>query len=127
MRESTLLPQGELELQGCHNLLHDFILQSKNVFQRPVIALGPQVIVLGGINQLGSDAHLSVGLAYAAFQHVPYTQLFAQFWYFYCLPFVKEGGVTRNDKEARDTGEGTGEVLGDTIAKILLLRVAAHV
>ena len=69
-----LLLQRELQLQRRHDLLHDLILQRKDVLQRAVIALGPQVIAGRGIDQLRGDPHLLARFLHTAFQHVPYAQ-----------------------------------------------------
>ena len=65
---NPLLLQRELEFQRRHDLLHDLILQGKDVFERTVVALGPQMIAGGGIDQLRGDPHLIVSFAHAAFQ-----------------------------------------------------------
>ena len=76
--EVPLLPQRELQLQRRHDLLHDLVLQGKDVLERPVIPLRPEVIAGRGIDQLRGDPHLVVCFAYAAFQHVPHAQLSAR-------------------------------------------------
>ena len=81
----------------------------------------------GGIDQLGGDPHPVVGLAHTAFQHIPHAQLLAHVLYLHRFALVGEGRVAGDDKQAGDLREIGDEVLGDPVAEILLLGVAAHV
>ncbi len=45
-----LLFQRELEFQRRHDLLHDLVLQGKDVCEGAVVALGPHMGVCGGVH-----------------------------------------------------------------------------
>ena len=96
--DPSLLLQGELEFQRRHDLLYDLVLQGKDVCERTVVALRPQVPAGGGVDQLHGDSHLLVCLAYAAFQHIAHAHLAAHVLYLHRFAFVREGGVAGNDK-----------------------------
>ena len=119
--------QRELELQRGHDLLHDLILQGKDVCERTVVALGPEVSAGGGVDQLRDDAHLIAGFLHTAFQHVAHAQFFPDVLHVGGFAFVGEGGVTRDDKQVGNAGEVTGEHFGDAVAEVVLLGVFAHV
>src|SRR5207249_11059948 len=73
---STLFPYTTL-FRSRYDLLRNLILQGKDVFQGPIIACGPQMMVRGGIDQLGRDPHLTVGLADTALQDILDPQVLA--------------------------------------------------
>src|SRR5216683_723625 len=89
--------------------------------------LGPQMVAGGGIHQLGGDAHLAVGLAYAALQHVRHSQLAAYVLDFCRFTLVGEGRGAGDYEQVRKSGERGGQVVGDAVAEIFLVSVAAHV
>ena len=63
---------GEPELQGVHDDTGEAFLYREDVGDRPVILVGPHVVVGGGIDQLSGDPQPIAGSAHAAFQDVPH-------------------------------------------------------
>ena len=53
-----LLAGGELDLQGCDDVLRDLVLQGEQVGHLAVVPLGPQVVAGQRVDELGGDAHL---------------------------------------------------------------------
>ena len=119
--------QGELQLQRRHDLLHDLILQGKDVFEGTVVAFRPNMTASGGVNQLRDDAHLIARFLHTAFQHIAHAQFFPNVLYVHCLAFVGERGVTGDDEQTGNAREIAGEHFGDAVAEIVLLRVSTHV
>jgi hypothetical protein len=80
-----------------------------------------------GIDELRRDAHAIAGLADAALEHKAHAQVAPDLLHFDRPALVGEGGVARDDEQARDLREVGDQVFGHAVSKILLLRVAAHV
>ena len=125
--DEPLLLQGELQLQRGHDLLHDLILQGKDVLQRSVILLGPHVVAGGGVDQLRSDPYLLVGFLHTAFQHVAHPHLVADVLHFHRLAFVGEGRIAGDDKQTGDLGEIAGQHFGEAVAEVVLLGIATQI
>ena len=96
-------------------------LAGKDVLQGPVIALGPEVVARGGIDQLRRDPYLLLGLQHTAFQYIPHAHLPPHVLHLHRLAFVGESGVAGDDKETGDLGEITGEDFGEAVAEVVLL------
>ncbi len=80
----------------------NLILQSEDVLQRSIIALGPQMFAGGGVNQLHDNAYLPVGFLHAPFQYVPHAHLVADVLHLDGFTFVRERRGAGDDKQ---TGE----------------------
>ena len=63
------------KLQGVNDGVRYFILNGKDVVQVAIVTFGPDVIVVGAVDQLRRDPHPATSLAHAAFQHVADFQL----------------------------------------------------
>src|SRR6266851_1932303 len=87
----------------------------------------PYVIARGRIHQLSGDADLVIGFAYASLQYVLHPQLLAYFLHLYRFALVGEGGGPGDNEKVREPGEGGGQIVSDTVAKIFLLGVVTHV
>src|SRR5262245_2712908 len=61
-----VLLQRELQSEGRHDLLHDLVLQGKDLLQWPLVPLGPPGIGRRCIVQLPSDPHPLPRLAHTA-------------------------------------------------------------
>jgi hypothetical protein len=89
--------------------------------------LGPEMPAAAGIDELGCDAHAIAGLADAPLEHKTHAQVAPDLLHFGRPALVDEGGVARDDEQARDLREIGDQVLGQAIAEILLLDIATHV
>ena len=105
----------------------DIVLQFEDVLELAVIAFGPHMAVGAPVDQLRGDAHPVVHLAHAAFEQVLHAEPRRHLVDVDVLSLVGEGGVARDDEQRRDLREIGDDVLGDAVAEIVLLRVAAHV
>src|SRR5712692_5952193 len=85
------------------------------------------MVAASGIHQLSGDPQLVGRPSHAALQQVRHSQLAAYVLRLCCFVLVREGGSTRDDEQARNSGESGNEVIGDAVAEILLLAVTTHV
>jgi hypothetical protein len=61
---------AELGLDRADQCCRDFVLHGEDVFQVPVVALRPDMIARGPVDQLRSDTNAIACLAHAAFEHI---------------------------------------------------------
>ncbi len=90
----------QLHRQYRHYLLRYLILQCKNIFKVPVIALCPKMTPRLAIHQLCCDPNPGPSLAHTALQHITHPELLAHLLNLYRLPLVGEDGVAGNNKHA---------------------------
>ena len=105
----------------------DLVLQLKNVIERAVKAVSPDVSAGRRVDQLSGDAHPVAGFAHAAFEHVAHAQLARDLLHVNGLALVGEGGVASDDKEPRRARDCRRDLLDHAIDEILLLGIAGHV
>src|SRR5262245_37584649 len=80
------------------------------------------------VNDLRCDAEAVVGTPNTALEHVTRAQLAPDLGYVDGFTLVLKGGVAREDTQvARSSCQRGHHVLGQTVAEILLVRVAAQV
>src|SRR5216684_3758794 len=85
------------------------------------------MVAAAGIHQLSGYPHVVTGLAHAALQYVRHSQIATDVLHFCCFAFVGEGRGASDDQQIREPGESSNKVVGDAIAEIFLVAVAAHV
>ncbi len=66
---------GQLHGQCRDDVGDDLVLKSEDVAQRAVVALGPEVMVVDGVDELGVDPDLVALAPHAAFEHVADVQV----------------------------------------------------
>ena len=125
--DRLLLLGQQLELQRLDDRFRDLVLQREDVAQVAVVALGPDVVAGGAIDQLRGDAHAAARLAHAALEHVLHLELARHLRHVDELALVHERAVARDDGQRRDLAQVGDDVLGDAVAEVLLLGIAAHV
>src|SRR6266404_4549930 len=125
--DRLLLLRQQLHLELFHNGVGDFVLNSEDVGQVAIKTLGPDMTAVLAANELSSYPHARSGFPHASLQDKSNAKLLTDLLHFYGLVFVGKGGVARDNEQAGDLGQVSDDVLRDAIAKILLLRVAAHV
>src|SRR5262249_9639640 len=85
------------------------------------------MISVGSIYQLGRDAQTVASFAHTAFEHIARLQLFADYAQVDVFTFEGEGRSPCNDVKFRDPRERVDYFLGDSIGKVVVLRIGAHV
>src|SRR4029077_18536432 len=94
--QPRLVAFGQLDLHlGCQNQ-RDFVLDGKYVVDRTVIAFGPDVRAVAGVDKLRRYANSVAALANAALQNVPHTKLLRRLADVDCMPLVHEAGIARD-------------------------------
>ena len=117
----------ELHPQGGDDRLGDLVLDREDVGKVAVVAVGPGVTAGLGVDQLGGDPHPVAGLAHAAFEDVGDVERARDFLDVHHLALERERRVPRDHEQRRDLRQIGDDVLGNAVAEIFLLRVAAHV
>ena len=117
----------QLHLQLLDDRVRDLVLDREDVGQVAVEAVGPDVPAVLAADQLPGDPHPRAGLADAALQHEAHAELLAHLLHVDGLALVRERGVAGDDEQPRDLREVGDDVLGDAVAEVFLLGVAAHV
>ncbi len=113
--------------QGRDDRRGHLVLDREDVLELAVVALGPDVPVGLGVDQLHGDAHPVAGLAHAALDHVLDAELRGDVLDPHRLALVHEGGVARDHEQVPKARQRGDDVLGQAVGEELLLGIAAHV
>ena len=114
-----------MKVEGRDKALDYFVLQRKDIVQLPIVALSPDLVARACVYQLNIDTHPVRCFARTALQYVFHSQFPAYFLYLCRLALVSEGGTAVDYEQARDSREICDKVVGNTVAEIFLLRIAA--
>ena len=117
----------QFHLQCGYDLKSYLILKSKNVLQFTVVSFCPEMSSVQGIDQLDTDSHPFFRFSNTAFKHVLNPKVLAHLLNFYGLSFVDKAGVSGDHEQPGYFGKGRDDLLGQTIGKIFLFWIAAHV
>ena len=109
-----------------HDPSGDLVLDGKGVFEFAIVALGPAMGAGRGVDKLGSDADAVAGAANAALQHVARAKLAPDLPHVDGLALVPEARVAGDDEQLGEPRQLCDDVLGDAVAEVFLIRVAAH-
>src|SRR5262245_2359855 len=109
------------------DLVRHFVLDGKNVLQSTIVAISPDVMSIGGLNQLRVDANAIPKFSNAAFEHIMNAKLASYLANVDRLTLIGKGGVARDDEQPTRSGQHSDDIVGDAISKILLFGIAAHV
>src|ERR1700722_14923080 len=122
-----VLRRVELRFDGGYDGFGNLVLYREQIGKAAVIALRPDVAAGGSVVELHGDTHAVAGLAHAAFDHIANAEVSGDLLHMDGLAFVDERRVPRDHEEPAQFGERGNDILADTVGKILLLRIAAHV
>jgi len=125
--DGLALLRQQLDLQLLHDRVRDLVLDCEDVGEVAIEAVGPDVPAVLAVDQLAGDPDPPAGLADAALEDVPDAEFLADLLHPDRLALVGECGVAGDDEQPRDLRQVGDDVLGDSVAEVLLLRVAAHV
>ena len=79
------------------------------------------------IDQLDIDPRLVPGPPHAAFEHVAHAELAADLPGIDRLPGIAEGGIAGDHEAGGDARQIGGQIVGDAVGEILLLRIVAEI
>ena len=121
----SLTQEGSAKL--LHHGLRNVVLHRKDVVQRPVVALRPQVEAVLDLHQLDRDAEPLAGLADAALEHRRDPQRAPDFGDRGAFAFERKCRGARRDAQPADLAEDVQELLGQAVGEVLVVLVAAQV
>ena len=113
--------------QGGDDRRGHLVLDREDVLEVAVVALGPDVAVGIGVDQLHGHAHPVARLAHAALDHVLDAELRRDVLDLDRLALVDERRVARDHEQLPEPGQRGDDVLGQAVGEELLLGIAAHV
>ena len=105
--------------------MSNFVLKGEQIIKLPVIAFGPKVLAINGIDQLRRDAEPITGPLYTTLQHIAHAETLGRFLHLYRLTLVGEGGIPRDNEQIGRGGKHGDNVLGYPVAQVTLGRIAA--
>src|SRR5262245_40683328 len=110
------------------DLTDDLVLNEEDIGHLPIEPVGPNVGAGLGVDELRHDADAVVGAPYAALEHITHPEIVSELGDVDSLALILKGGVAREQaKVTRRPRQLSHEVLGQAVAEILLLRVAAQI
>ena len=116
-------PSGQRRDNGRRHL----VLDSEDILKLSVVALGPDVPIPPGINELDGNADPVSNLADAALHDVVHVESLRNLLNVHGFALVDERGIAGDDQELSEPGQGSDDVLGQAIGEKLLINVATHV
>ena len=117
----------QFQLERIDDVSRDFVLKGEDIGEDAIESLGPEMSTRRGIDQLGGYANPVSRFPHAAPKDVADLQLAGELVDLHGLALEIEGRVAGNDKDRRNLGEIRDDVLGDAVAEVFLLRIAAHI
>ncbi len=114
-------------LQHARNGRGDLALDTEQVAHRTIVALGPEVLVRGHVDELRGDAQLITSTLHTAFEDGADVQLRTDLLDGKRITLVLHAGGARDHVQVLDLGELRDDVLRKSIAEELLVGIAAHV
>ena len=113
--------------QGRDHRCGHLVLDCEDVRKLAVIAVGPDMAIGFGIDELDGDAHPIARLAYAAFDQIVDRKLLGDLFHVDRLALVSGRGIAGDDQEISEARELGDDVFGQSIGEKFLLGIAAHI
>ena len=107
--------------------MRHLVLDGEDVLQLAIVALGPEMRVMGRVDQLRGDAHPVAGAPHAAFDEVADAEPAGDVLCLDRLSLERERRVARDDEQRAKARKLSDDVLGYPVAEILLLGITGHV
>ncbi len=124
---TLLLGAMDLGLDADHHALGDFLLHGKDIGHVALVALGPEMMAAGGVDELRRDPDTIAAATCAAFDEIGGAEILADLRRVLRLALVGEGRIARDHGKPAPVGQRGDDVLGEAIDEIFLGRIAAHV
>src|SRR5437588_12678687 len=118
---------GEPSNQSGHDGRDHFVLNREDIFDVAVIALGPEMISAGRLDQLSSDPHAIPRPADTSLNDEASPELAADFLSLECLAFERKGRVPCDHHQVPEPAQFGGDIFRDPVREILLCRITAHI
>ena len=117
----------ELHFESLDHGRRELGLHLEDIGEIAIVLLRPEVVAVGGVDELGRDANAVAGLAHAAFQQRRYVQLGSDAREILVLPLEVEGRGPPHHIEAIDLSKRVEDLLGDPVGEVLLFLVRTEV
>jgi len=117
----------QFRLDRRRDFLGDVVLQLEDIGELAIVMLGPVVGAAHRVDKFGRDPQAIARLSHASFQDVAYAEFASDLLYVDGPPLVNEARMTRDDQEPPQPRKGGDDVLGNAIAEVVLLGIAAQV
>ncbi len=121
------LGDRQLGLQCAGDARGDLVLQREQIAEVAVEPLRPELRAGCGIDQLDVDPHFLAGTLDAAFDDIAHAELAADLARVDLLALVGKGGVAGDHHAALDPRQVGGQIVGDAVGEIFLLRIVAEI
>ena len=118
---------GQPQAQLLRDLVGDLLLDRQDVGHVAIVLLAPQHGAIARVHQLGSDRERVDALHQPAFQHGAHPQLPADFLDILVLTLIAEHRVSRLDLQVRYAREARDEALGNPVAQVFCVGIAARI
>src|SRR5215472_14370308 len=105
----------------------DLILQFKDVVQRSVKAISPNVSASRRVDKLASDANAVTGFAYAAFENVAHSKFTTHLLHVSRPAFVGKARIPCDHKQPRQPRNRRCDLFDNAVYEIVLFSVPGHV
>ena len=119
--------RGKPDLESRGDGLRDLILHREDVRHLAVVALRPEMKTIGDLDELRRDSDAVARLANTPLENMLDVEPPADLSEFDVLSPEEEGGRAAGDLHAGYVGQHIDDLLGQTVAEILVLLVRAHV
>ena len=127
LRQWSLPPAGEGDFQSIGDGARDLVLDLEDLLELSVVALGPKLIPVLGVDELRRDPKPFPRLPDAPLEYAAHLELLAHLSRIHVLPLEGERRSSRRHAKPLDLPESVDDLLGDLIGEELVLRVGAHV
>ncbi len=120
IRRLTSLHEFDTERSG--KAVGDFVLRYREVGSIGIKPLGPKVRAVFGVDELRVYPNLIAGAPHAPFEHITDAELTADLLRVERFAFIGKSGIAGDHKAAGNTREIGGQIVGNAVGKIFLLR-----
>src|SRR5262249_8238756 len=117
----------EFDIQRPGKMVSDFVLRLRKVCPIGVKPVGPEMRAGFGVNELDIYPDVVAGPADAAFEYIANAKLSADLLCIYRFALVGEGRVAGDHETTGDPRHIRRQIVGYSIRKIFLVRVAREV
>lgn len=121
-----MLPAEQRGLERPYDRFRDFVLNRENIFQLAIVALGPQVVAVGDIDELCCDAKPLSRTADASFENCFDIELSSNLANVEIAAPEAECRRARDHAKAAQARQCIDQLFGQSVAEIFLLCVGAR-
>jgi hypothetical protein len=125
MGEPAMLGGVETRFDRASHAFGNLILQSEEVGNLDVVALGPDLELGRGVHQLSGDPSALSGAPHRALQNIAHSEIDPDLLNADGLSLVGEGRIASADEEAAHARKPRNNIFGEPVGEEFLLNVAA--